>query len=282
MQEYVSNLLERIYYELKNSLESPYDYCQLHELSPGNSRMPDYSSLAVQQLWLLRYLPANLAEYYLAYRHLLQLQFLQPPLNVLSIGAASGVDYIALRFAAAERGRVAYTYDGIDKLVWAYRNGIDDKACHYYQFNALQWPQSRCADYNVITFPKSISHLTAGDFQILQETLAESSFQQERLVLVSSSPTAVRESDWQRLQQVIMTMSKHGFRDCGTLSHHPGEQDISSIIPYTYPDHIYRFVQELSDYCPGYPSCAHRCDINQAPTTNMKQTEYRLVQLARI
>ena len=59
--------------------------CLLKDVTYLGGNIPDYSSIAVQQLYLLKYFPAYLIEYYDIYRDVLTDKFIKLPLNILSL-----------------------------------------------------------------------------------------------------------------------------------------------------------------------------------------------------
>ena len=116
MRDFLSLFISQVFADFQTELGSRTYLCELRELNFNGGRAPDYSSILLQQLYLLRYFPAYLVEYYIAWRDLLWECFLPKQLNLLSIGAGNGADYTALRYAIRDAASGScITYHGVDK-----------------------------------------------------------------------------------------------------------------------------------------------------------------------
>ena len=95
--------------------------------------IPDYSKPEIQQLYLLKYFPAYLIEYYEIFNDILKYKFIALPFNVLSVGTGCGIDYWGLEFALRDHGMDSADYvyyTGIDKIPWNYREYLAIKIAY--------------------------------------------------------------------------------------------------------------------------------------------------------
>jgi hypothetical protein len=118
MNQFIENMLCNVFDQFVINLEYFDNYCHLRELR-FDINIPPYEELTIQQLYLLRYLPAYLIEYYEIFCNILRNNFIDYPLNILSIGTGCGLDYFGLEYALRINNTSCSNcviYTGIDRI----------------------------------------------------------------------------------------------------------------------------------------------------------------------
>lgn len=115
----INDYLDIILKDFEEYLRSDPYLCHLKDVHFDAGKVPDYSDIHVQQLYLLRYAYAYAFEYRCMYKHLPQHMYTQPNLSVMSIGCGNMIDYWAL--AQAVGPGVALQYKGFDSVDWSHK-----------------------------------------------------------------------------------------------------------------------------------------------------------------
>ncbi len=286
MQAYLANLIDQVYTDFRQQLTGQECFCDLLTLNFGTDSAPNYQSPLVQQLYLLRYYPAYLVEYYLAWRDLFELNFLPTHLQVLSIGCGNAPDYTALRLAARDTGNeYLYYYDGADRVQWHYRDPANRPARRYHFSDIVFWTGFRRAEYNVVTFPKSIGEFSDEAFSSMLAALGRSHFTEDRLCLMSSVRASRAQHDKEMLERVLEVFEQsHGYKRLNP-SHNSTQlpnQPVSQVSGFYYPEDVYRFLESLNEQCPAYDCCTcHDCGLSRRPMLNTKGMEYQIIRMER-
>lgn len=132
----------------------------------------DYSDQLVRDFYVLKYFYAYLYEFYEIYVKLLETSFFRDkPLNVISLGAGSCVDYFGL-FLAKEEKNLSNTikYHGFDKINWKNSNGFEIENFYFLEQNIfdlcslVSYFDSTCI--NIIVFPNSLYELCSNYGQL--------------------------------------------------------------------------------------------------------------------
>ena len=92
INDYLDDILE----EFEDYVHSGIRLCDLKSVHFDAGKIPDYSNIHVQQLYLLRYAYAYSFEYKCMYRTLLDRTNFRKNISVTSIGCGSMLDYWAL------------------------------------------------------------------------------------------------------------------------------------------------------------------------------------------
>lgn len=125
----------------------------------------DYSDQLVRDFYILKYFYAYLYEFYEIYEKLLETSFFRDkPLNVISLGAGSCVDYFGL-FLAKEEKNLSNTikYHGFDSINWNNSDVFEIKDFCFFEQNI--YDLCGLVNYldstriNIIVFPNSLYEL---------------------------------------------------------------------------------------------------------------------------
>lgn len=115
INDYLDDILE----EFEDYVHSGIRLCDLKSVHFDAGKIPDYSNIHVQQLYLLRYAYAYSFEYKCMYRTLLDRTNFRKNISVTSIGCGSMLDYWALANVVPRSCDIRYR--GIDTIDWAYQ-----------------------------------------------------------------------------------------------------------------------------------------------------------------
>jgi len=208
--------MAQIFEDFRISLAEIGRCCSLKDITYLGGNIPDYSKPEIQQLYLLKYFPAYLIEYYDIYNEIIKLEFLSTPFHILSIGTGCGIDYWGLEFALRnyEMNSADYAYyTGIDKVNWRYREKFENKDCSYINQDITRWEKLDRDNYDIIIFPKSIGEFSQRDFQKLLSIMKHSNFKSPKMIIASSIREQFDEIDVSRISTLITIIEKkHNFK----------------------------------------------------------------------
>lgn len=97
----INSYLDIICSDFHDYLNANVCLCDLKEVHYDAGRIPDYSNIHVQQLYLLRYAYAYAFEYKQMYEYLFKRYSVGTPIHVMSIGCGNMIDYWSLAHAVA-------------------------------------------------------------------------------------------------------------------------------------------------------------------------------------
>ena len=290
---------------LKKDLAPRADYCDLRDASFDDQTSIDYSNPRVQNLYLLRYLPAYLAEYTALYSMILHHNYISNPIRVLSIGCGCGLDCMGLmlckdpatgRYLWEDPSRVIY--HGVDITRWALGERFVDETFKIFLEDAGSWTPPAGALYNVVIFPKSLSDIPYPSFLSFRKTLLSAGILQKKFVFAVSYGRVARAA-WEKLKfvGVVSKCRETGF--CPLLGDDPAmiEQSddptllLNDLYPdFSYPPDIRDYLLNLSSACPaGNGSQITRlkqCDtckdaLDRNPMSNLRYLGLNVVRMCR-
>jgi len=257
----------------------------------ANGQIPDYTRSEVRQLYLLRYLPAYLVEYYIMYNGLINCGFLGLPMSVISVGVGCGVDFYALHHVLSDRriwrhGLVNYT--GIDRVDWGYVYNFGHPGFALHHGDILHLEEFARADTNVLVFPKSIGEFSEQAFRHVLHLIQASRFNSPHLAVLSSLRVSSSRLDEQRTAAVVNALSRaHGYevyRNTGVVRHE--SMGISKLNRnFCYPDELKHFVTSLADSCRARGrdenciSCSEQ--LNRSPILRTDHMSYQVICLQK-
>jgi hypothetical protein len=165
LRDFISRKINYIFKDFKKNLEEIGTFCELKDLRFDSNHTPDYDKIIIQRLYLLRYFPAYLVEYYLMFQDMFKKKFLGKDLNIISIGAGCGIDYWGCKFASDELvEKINIRYTGMDIIDWKYWDSLGNEECYFLERDINQMDALDEEEYNVIVFPKSIGELSNETF----------------------------------------------------------------------------------------------------------------------
>src|SRR5699024_9852346 len=157
MKYFIIDKMNEIYNDFMLDLNEEKYYCNLKSFRYDGNNIPDYNDPLIQKYYLLRYMPAYLAEYNLMYYKMFKLNYLDCNLNVMSIGCGCGIDLWGAKFARDKKfPEIDIRYTGIDMVDWDYRDNLDIEEAYFINKDINEIDSLDEYNYNIIIFPKSI------------------------------------------------------------------------------------------------------------------------------
>lgn len=293
MRNFIQRKMNEIFDDFMKEIEEKDRLCELKELRFDGDNPPDYSNPSIQRLYLLRYLPAYLTEYYLIYTSIIDSNFLGSEFKVLSIGAGCGLDYWALNFAIMHSGgNIRVRYTGIDVIDWGHKENLEIGEAEFIINNIAGFSSLPHNDYNIIIFPKSIGEFDNKTFLKLLNLFRNARLNTTKLVLISSARKTRRILDLNRIESVKreIAISSSLFAN-ETIDYNPDFGNypypprLETICPYFYyPDDIREYIVNLSCNCSQYnikgSYCDRTCmDLDRNPILTAFQITYQIYYL---
>ncbi|MEN6350506.1 MAG: hypothetical protein ABFD08_14060 [Syntrophomonas sp.] len=286
MRKFISTVMERIYNDFRQSIRGTEQLCCLDDVRYDRGNIPDYNNTAIRQLYILRYFPAYLVEYYDIYLTLLQEQEIEY-LHVLSLGCGCGIDYYGLILACDESNQQPdVIYTGVDAVDWPYRDCMRGEEFEFIKVDLGEWEQFDWPLYNVILFPKSIGEFTIKGFKNLKRTVARSEFNENRIFVVASLRAENKEADKKRVDEIKkIFLEQHGYTcESDVDYYYDSSAGIVTEFPdFKYPDHILDYITSLQRHCTINPEdyeCLN-CSIDRYPILKLSYFYYRIIILER-
>lgn len=294
MEIFIREKMDNIFNDFKSELNNLDNYCILKDVRFNRNNVPDYTNPIIQQLYLLRYFPAYLAEYYIIYKELLIQKHVGKPFNVLSIGAGCGLDYYGLNLALKDFNinlSDSVYYTGVDLVEWKYRDDLGNTDCWFFEDNIANWDELEQDDYNIIIFPKSIGEFDNYSFQQIENIFSNTMFKSDSLCIISSLRESRSFIDGERLSRLIDILeTEHSYisldpkEKCKVFTEKKG---LISVIPgFKYPDHILEFITSLSTKCGTFIDWSENCQrdctyLNKYPILTTGHIKYQSIRLER-
>lgn len=204
MRQFIEEKINEIFDDFRDELLEKRYYCELKELRFDGGNIPDYYNPIIQKYYLLRYMTAYFVEYYLIYKKLFELDFLDNNLNIFSIGSGCGIDFWGAKFARdLHSPETSICYTGIDSVDWDYKDNLGIEEHYFWHCNINSLDELDDDSYNVIIFPKSIGEFDLNTFYNLREVIKNSNFSENKLVVLSSLRKTRNDFDIERIASII-------------------------------------------------------------------------------
>lgn len=275
MEKVIENKLQKIFQDFQNELENHQTLCNLKDISFKNNNIPDYSNKLLQQLYLLRYYPAYFVEYFEIFQKIIKSSWLDFPFNIVSIGCGCCIDYTALCFAVKKqypdynKDDRLFTYKGFDRIEWYNcdlntQNFIASREirdiAHITQLNE---------DVNILFFPKSIGELNLNQLNSFKETLNNTNFKTNRIIVINSMRESKVNIDSDNMKPILDKLRDLGFNqnsdnddaDWFAFTNN-GFQGLNNIFYFSYPSNIQNFIENaLINNCNEFRNNGKSCDF---------------------
>ena len=262
----INDFLNAVLDDFGSYIQSGQNLCKLWDTHFDAGRIPDYSDINIQQLYLLRYAYAYAFEYKYMYQFLLRKLPPSQSLKVTSVGCGSMVDYWSLSRVVGDSCTIDYR--GIDTIEWCYQfpARLWDSV-EYYCGNAVDYFEQEELSSDVYIFPKSISEFSLNEVTQIAECFSPNSIIKDRVHFLFSLRTdqGSMARDMQKTQLLYDQMLRCGFQtsDKGTSYYHFGadvqDKNIHSVdSDFKLPGAIIDCLKELYEFCPSYNSCINQ------------------------
>lgn len=265
---HISNFLMKVYNDFLELIEERKCLCDLRAMTYADpEEFPDYSDIFIQQLYLLRYYPAYLIEYWYIYTQVFREQASNIPLDIhlLSIGCGACIDYTSILYAMDDlQIRSSVHYYGYDKVEWSYKPDLSTSPYSFFKQDIFQLPTFPLNTYNIIIFPKSIGEFDKNR-DILYNLFKNTRFSSKTMILISSLREGRACIDNPIFSSIVdILINIHGY----TLKNVPcvcqiQEKGLKKICPsFNYPDNIKQLFEngELLNRCKTFQQSKKKCE----------------------
>lgn len=290
INEYLDNILN----DFKQYISSDVKLCDLKDVHFDAGRIPDYSNIHVQQLYLLRYAYAYAFEYKRMYRSLLKRMHLGEEIRVTSIGCGSMIDYWALAHVVPSTCKIRYR--GIDVINWSYQMEKRPK-------DDVQFIQADVLDLFLATpelvadayiFPKSISEFSHDDIKRISEAFGKKVPEKNTVYFLFSLRTedGSMERDLNSTRQIFDTMIDSGFATTDQYNSYTvlkkdiqGKKICKVDDDFRHPGDVIDFLKDLHTCCMNYTdnNCKSDCKdrLGRWPILNCQQARWQLFEFQK-
>lgn len=298
MRNFIRDKLNVVYSDFCHSAQNSNGLCPLKEFSFRGRNSPDYSDPLVRQYYMLKFFPGYLAEYYLMYRYLLNLEFVpNDHIEILSLGFGAGIDYWGFYFAAMEVvGEICFedfTYTGLDINDWEYRDRLGNAGIYFEDQDVGGLDVLDYDGYNVIVFPKSISDFPDGAFDALIGAIRQTNFRRGKIAILCSLMTnESRAYDNSRLRRIVSVfVDDLGYECLDDLNEYirMREQNVglnTLVGGFDYSLNINETIMKTLEKCPNYIANGKSCDagcssMNTYPILRTNYVNYAIRRLSK-
>lgn len=295
MRSFIDAKLRQVLSDFDQSAAQAKGLCACKGLTYASGHTPKYSDPLVQQIYMLRYFPAYLVEYYLMYQQLLWTNFMSGKFKILSIGCGCGVDLWGLYFALRKQGgdcAALIDYTGIDLAPWQYFDDLGLPTARFIRRDITSLNRLKRSDYNVVVFPKCIGEFPPGVFNKICDIIKQSLFQENRVCGLCSLMDKGCSYDETRFSRVAQTLqTTHGFElldENDTHWHVPKKCGLKAICKgFDYPEDILNSVKANLDKCQTNTANGHSCEkdcdeqLNKSPILTTSYVKYQMLRFER-
>lgn len=287
MREMIHDTLTKVEADLANNINGKC-LCDLKTIRFDNANSPDYTKEEIQQLYLLRYYPAYLCEYYYLYKQVVATRKLNK-LSILSIGCGCCVDYHGA-YLAKERDFKDISYCGVDIIDWDYKESLGNPNFKIIITSIRDFEIPEVNDYNIIIFPKSISEFDNESFDSFLDIMSKSEFAQNDIFIISSSMNIGFQHDESRYKRVLEVLIAKGFEN---ETYNPTKEIKNKgwlgflVSGFNYPDEIKSFIESLASKCQKFiannKNCEPNCQeqLNKSPILNARNISFQINHLQK-
>lgn len=265
----INDYLDIILEDFEEYLRSNPCLCHLKDVHYDAGRVPDYTDVHVQQLYLLRYAYAYAFEYKCMYKHMPDYIAGRQDISVMSIGCGNMIDYWAL--AQVVRSGVSLNYKGFDSVDWAYkftrREGDRVSLILGDAMDAIEESDDWQAD--IITFPKSISEFEYDAIDRFSNCIRTKRIHKDRVcVLVSlRADKGSVQRDMIKSQKIYNAFLDAGFvtqSRCDVVSHlrYPDKKIRELDSHFQHPGNVVNLLIELNTKCAEYKESNTNCNTD--------------------
>lgn len=262
----INDFLDSVLSDFERFIRSGQDLCKLWDTHFDAGRIPDYSDINIQQLYLLRYAYAYAFEYKYMYSHLFERTMLPNSVEVTSIGCGSMVDYWSLERVIGNRSSIVYR--GLDAIDWYYKFPIKaTDSSTYICGDATDYFKRERLSSDIYIFPKSISEFSLTEIKTISDCFSFDRVTKDKIHFMFSLRTD-RDSlgrDAQRTKTLFTTMLAHGFHTSDRLDQYylfekgiQGKTIQSVDSDFRHPGEIVDCIKDLYKFCPHIDSCMRK------------------------
>ena len=289
----INDFLDSVLSDFEMYIHSGQDLCKLWGTHYDAGKIPDYSDINIQQLYLLRYAYAYAFEYKTMYSHLFAQSVLPNNVEVTSVGCGSMVDYWSLERVIGSRSAISYR--GIDAIDWHYKFPVKaTDSANYFCGDAMAFFENNALTSDIYIFPKSISEFTATDIQSLANCFTAERVLKDKVYFLFSlrtDPGSIQR-DSVKTSIIYNRMIQCGFHtedQRGQFYHFvdsiKGKKIREVDNDFAHPGSVIDCLKELYAECVGFNSCPKKEDcknrLGRWPILNCNQAAWQLFTFER-
>lgn len=262
----INDFLDNVLADFEVFIQSGQDLCKLRDTHFDAGRIPDYSDINIQQLYLLRYAYAYAFEYKYMYQFLLRRCGQLDSIEVTSIGCGSMVDYWSLSRVVGDYCTIDYR--GVDTIEWFYQFPARPwDSVGYYCENAVDFLRQEELSSDIYIFPKSISEFSLNEVEQIADCFSPNTILKDKVHFLFSLRTdqGSMARDTQKTQILYNKMQRCGFQttDKENGYYHFGadvqDKNIHSVdADFRLPGATIDCLKELYEFCPSYNNCINQ------------------------
>lgn len=293
----INDYLDNILAEFKDYVHSGVKLCDLKSVHFDAGKIPNYSNIHIQQLYLLRYAYAYSFEYKRMYETLLKRTNFDKNIAVTSIGCGSMLDYWALSNVVPQLCKICYR--GIDTINWAYQ--IEARFRDNVSFVCDDAIEDLCnmriLSSDVYIFPKSISEFSIDEMMRLGKLFGKKTLAGKTVFFMFSLRTdrGSMERDLCRTSTLFEAMIENGFHSSDDpqkyyhFSEDWREKKIKDVDKdFRHPWRVVDFLKdELHSSCVGYSHTGEYCEddcerrLSWWPILSCKQAHWQIFEFRK-
>lgn len=290
----INDFLDYIFAEFKGYLRSDPQLCHLKDVHYDAGKVPDYSDLHVQQLYLLRYAYAYAFEYKCMYKHLPRYMFDQPSLSIMSIGCGNMIDYWAI--AQLVDPQVTLQYRGFDSVNWfnKFVAREQDQVLFTLGDAITAIEDMAVIPADVIVFPKSISEFDHEAIDRICQCVREKMILKDKVcVLVSlRADQGSVQRDMEKTSKIYNAFCDAGFSTesrSDTIIHFADHSKKIRELDHAFahPGDVVDLLKELHTWCAEYKengiNCRQSCldRLDRWPMLSCKHMQWQMFEFVR-
>ncbi len=284
----INDFLDAVLYDFKLYINSGENLCKLLDTHFDGGKIPNYSDINIQQLYLLRYAYAYAFEYKYMYKSLIRSQPYQNMIEVTSIGCGSMIDYWSLSRVIEDRCMI--NYNGIDTINWNYKFYEKPKdSISFYCMDVTDYLHSRGITSDIYIFPKSISELSLEKVKQIADCFCKDNISKDRFHLMFSLRTDEKNMslDAHKTEILCDKLLDNGFNTKDRINKYScfsndiKNKNIHSIdIDFKLPCAVIDFIKELYSFCPDFYQCINsdtcRNKLSRYPILKCKYSAWQV------
>jgi len=250
-----------------------------------------YQDVCQQEYYLLKYFPAYLAEYYIAYKSFFEKMYSSSSLNVVSIGCGAGIDYYALSLFP---DKIIDNYTGIDIVDWEYKPDF-----MFINSDIIDINHNILDNTNLFVLPKILTELLDDTVSILADKIISAHLPNEIYFLVSYITNESNNGDkvagkdkfkiiCDRLIDSGWKLSYDNILDkdnkCSQHLFLKEEKGIRGYInDFVYPQEIIDLLMQLKQNCSQLNTKVecNGCSIDTYPMMNSKYIAFNVIKFVK-
>lgn len=260
----INGFLDRVLDDFKDYVDTQEQLCDLLDVHFDGGRVPDYSDIHVQQLYLLRYAYAYAFEYKYMYSDLLSRINLGQKIEVTSVGCGNRIDYWSLAHVVKQKCDICYK--GIDTIDWSYRFAprSRDDVRHRIGDAVSLFQGAHGFSSDIYIFPKSISEFSPDEVHVLADCFTKENISKDVIHFMFSLRTdsGSIERDTNKTNIFYERLLECGFRTNDDSNFHAEFYDsikgksIREIDnDFHHPGDVIDYLKELYEKCTDFHDC---------------------------